>query len=239
MVDREALKEQAADAAAKLIESGMIVGLGTGSTAHHLIEAIGRLAAQGLKVTVVPSSRATAELAGSLGLEVVEEPDHAIDIAIDGADEIDPSLGLIKGGGGALFREKLVAEAARRFIVIADTSKLVERLGQGPLPVEILPFMWRTTLARLGQLGLSAQLRSTALGPFVTDNGNLIADVTMAGGFSDAEALAGRLAGLCGVCEHGLFINLATAALVAGPDGVKVMGSIDEYKPVVPFGPPT
>src|SRR5436190_550241 len=151
--DREELKAAAADRALNEVQAGMIVGLGTGTTARYFIEGLGRRVALGLDVRVVASSRSSADLARSFGIRIVDELDAPIDLAVDGADEIDPSLQLVKGRGGALVREKLVAAAARRFVIIADGSKLVSKLGQGPLPVEILPFLWRQTKARLEATG--------------------------------------------------------------------------------------
>ena len=136
-------KQAAAEKALELVSDGMLVGLGSGSTAAFFVEGLGRLVAEGMKVRGVPSSRSTAELAASLGIQIVTELVGQIDLTVDGADEVDPALNLIKGRGGALFREKLVAAASKRFVVVVDESKLVKQLGVGVLPVEVLPFLWR------------------------------------------------------------------------------------------------
>jgi len=151
----------------------MVVGIGTGSTTRFFIEGLA-----GRRVAVVPTSRTSADLARAAGLEVLEDTREAIDLAIDGADEIDDQLRLVKGHGGALFREKMVATAARRFVVIADDSKLVDRLGRTFVPVEVAPFLWSHTVARLGRLGAGCELRGGETSPYRTDNGNLIVDLT-------------------------------------------------------------
>src|SRR6476646_7599464 len=156
----------------------MLLGLGSGSTAKYFTEGVGRLVADGMKLRAVPTSRATAELAAENGIPIVTELVGQIDLAVDGADEVDPALNLIKGRGGALFREKLVASAARRFVVVVDESKLVKRLGVGVLPCEVLPFLWRSTAERLTALGVSLVVRGGEETPYVTDNGNLILDLS-------------------------------------------------------------
>jgi ribose 5-phosphate isomerase A len=175
----------------------------------------------------VPTSRATAERARELGIQITAEPTQTIDLAVDGADEVDPRLDLIKGRGGALMREKLVATAARTFVVIVDVSKLAERLGRGPLPVEVVPFMWRETARRLRALGASCQLRRRGVEPYLTDNQNLIIDLTFGEPIANPADLAARLKGTPGVVEHGLFIGLTSACIVAGESGVRVIGSIE------------
>src|SRR3989454_8230830 len=157
--DQDALKRAAADKALELVRDGMLIGLGSGSTARFFTEGVGRLVARGMKVRGVPTSRATAELAAANGIPIVTELLGPIDLAVDGADEVDPALNLIKGRGGALFREKIVAAAAKRFIVIVDESKMVQQLGAGVVPVEVLPFLWRTTAERLTALGASLTVR--------------------------------------------------------------------------------
>ena len=200
----------------------MLLGLGTGTTARFFIEGLA-----GMQVTCVASSVASAGQARELGLKVLDELDRPCDLAVDGADEIDPELGLIKGRGGALFREKLIAVNAERFVVVADESKLVKRLGVGVLPVEVLPFLWRRTAARFAERGIAWQLRGGEAAPFVTDNGNLILDLTIQGGIEDAYQLATDLKLTPGVCEHGLFLGIATAALVAGEGGVRRIGRLE------------
>ncbi len=186
----EALKQAAAEKALELVQDGMLLGLGSGTTSRYFTEGVGRLVAEGMKLRCVPTSRATAEMAAELGIPIVQEPVGPIDLAVDGADEVDPALNLIKGRGGALFREKLVAEAARRFIVIVDDSKLVKQLGVGELPVEVLPFLWRTTAERLTALGATLTVRGGEETPYITDNGNLILDLVVEGGIKDAPAFA-------------------------------------------------
>jgi ribose 5-phosphate isomerase A len=201
----------------------MLLGLGSGTTALYFTEGVGRLVADGMSVRAVPTSRATAELAAANGIPVVEEIVGQIDLAVDGADEVDPSLSLIKGRGGALFREKLVAAAARRFVVVVDESKMVERLGAGVLPVEVLPFLWRITAERLAEVCSGLRLRGGEEKPYVTDNGNLILDMSFEDGIADATALAESLKAMTGVVEHGLFIGLAGECIVGGTDGVRVV----------------
>src|ERR1700693_6052764 len=204
----------------------MLLGLGSGSTAKSCTEGVGRLVADGMKLRCVPTSRATAEMAAELGIPIVQDPLGPIDLAVDGADEVDGALNLIKGRGGALFREKLVAEAAKRFIVIVDESKMVKQLGVGALPVEVFPFLWRTTAERLAALGASLTVRGGEESPYITDNGNLILNLVVEGGIKNAAALALALKGTTGVVEHGLFIGLTDTVIVAGPEGPKVVGRL-------------
>ena len=220
-VDHESQKRIAAQRALELLEPGMVVGIGTGSTARYFIEGLA-----GRRVAVVPTSRLSAELARAAGLEVMEDTRGAIDLAVDGADEIDEQLRLVKGHGGALFREKMVATAARRFVVIADETKLVDRLGRTFVPVEVAPFLWSHTQARLRRLGARCELRGGERSPYHTDNGNLIVDLTYADGISDPEHMAVALKTTTGVLEHGLFLGLARGAIVAGAGGVRVLGEL-------------
>jgi ribose 5-phosphate isomerase A len=204
--------------AAALVEDGMIVGLGTGDTAAHAIRALGDRARAGLRMTGVATSRASEALGRSLGL-LVRAPDDvaAIDLTIDGADELDGELRLVKGGGGALTREKIVARASARVAIVADWHKRVARLGESRrLPVEILAFGARWTCASLARLGLDPRVREG----FVTDSGGLIADCALAAG-ADLERLDAELARTTGVVEHGLFLVEATLALVGHPDRVE------------------
>src|ERR1700738_4375045 len=166
----------------------MLLGLGSGATGRYFTEGVGRLVAGGRKLRCVPTSRATAELAAANGITIVQELVGQIDLAVDGADEVDPALNLIKGRGGALFREKIVAAAAKRFIVVVDESKLVKQLGVGELPVEVLPFLWRITAERLTALGSSLTVRGGEEAPYITDNGNLILNLVVDGGIKDAAA---------------------------------------------------
>jgi len=218
------LKQAAAQKALELVQDGMLVGLGSGSTAQFFTEGLGRMVGEGMKVRGVPTSRATAELAASLGIPIVTELIGQIDLAVDGADEVDPALNLIKGRGGALSREKLVAAVSKRFVVVVDESKLVKQLGVGVLPVEVLPFLWRSTAERMAALGVSLVVRGGEETPYVTDNGNLILDVSVEGGIANAEELGFELKKITGVVEHGLFIGLTDTVIVGGPEGPKAIG---------------
>lgn len=222
MDNLEAAKRLAAAASLELVEDGMKLGLGTGSTARHLVQLLAqRIHDTGLRVECCATSRETADLARSLGIEIVDLDDlGALDLAIDGADEIDPFLNLVKGGGAAHFREKLVETSASRFAVIADHTKLVPVLGVTRLvPLEILPFGWRSTSRRLGTLGAKIKLRLDKNGDAVrTDNGNFIVDANF-GPISDPAALAAHLDTVTGLLEHGLFVGMAEVAFVAQPDG--------------------
>jgi ribose 5-phosphate isomerase A len=222
----EELKRAAAEKALELVQEGMLLGLGSGSTVRYFTEGVGRLVADGMKVRGVPTSRATAELAAEHGIPIVTELVGSIDLAVDGADEVDSSLNLIKGRGGALFREKLVAAAARRFIVVVDESKVVKRLGVGVLPVEVLPFLWRTTAERLAELGVSLVLRGGEEAPYTTDNGNVILDVTVPDGIENPAEFGGRLKMVTGVVEHGLFVGMTDTVIVADEDGPRMVGRL-------------
>jgi ribose 5-phosphate isomerase A len=218
------LKQAAAEKALELVQDGMLVGLGSGTTARYFTQGLGRLVADGMKVRGVPSSRETAELAAELGIPIVTEILGQIDLAVDGADEVDPGLNLIKGRGGALFREKLVAAASKRFVVVVDESKVVKQLGVGVVPVEVLPFLWRTTADRLAGLGVSLVVRGGEETPYITDNGNLILDVTVEGGIKNADEFGAALKRTLGVVEHGLFVGMTDTVIVSGPEGPKAIG---------------
>ena len=222
----EEFKRAAAEKALELVQDGMLLGLGSGSTARYFTEGVGRFVADGMKLRGVPTSRATAELAAANGITIVQELVGQIDIAVDGADEVDPALNLIKGRGGAMSREKLVAAASKRFIVIVDESKMVKQLGVGVLPVEVLPFLWRTTAERLIALGLSLTVRGGEEAPYITDNGNLILDLMGEGGISDAADFGDALKKTIGVVDHGLFIGMTDTCIVAGPDGPRMIGRL-------------
>ncbi len=231
-MDTEAQKKAAAEAALAYIEDGMKVGLGTGSTANHFIDALGERVKQGLNVTCVPTSIASEERARRLGIPLAtldELPE--LDVTVDGADEILPEgLVLIKGGGGALTREKIVAASSARMVVIADASKemTAETFGRFPLPVEILPFGAGATLLKIERairdLGMSGELkiREKDGKTFVTDNGGWIVDCHL-GHITRPERLAEALIDIPGVVEQGLFVGIASVALVAGPDGVRTL----------------
>lgn len=218
--EQKAAKGAAANAAARLIQPGMTVGLGSGSTASLFVEALAeRVREGGLTIRGVPTSRAAGDLARHLGVEVVPlSRTSRPDLTVDGADEIDPALNLIKGGGGALVQEKLVAVASRQFVVVADASKAVPTLGAFPLPVAILPYGWETTLERLEAFGVPAARREKGGQPVVTDDGLYLVDMRF-GTIADAGALEGELKRLVGVVEVGLFVGLATRALLGHADG--------------------
>ncbi|MGA2637609.1 ribose-5-phosphate isomerase RpiA [Methylocella sp.] len=225
-------KRAAAAAALELVTPGMRLGLGTGSTARRFVELLGARVAQGLDVICVPTSEETRAQAEELKipLATIEERPE-LDLTVDGADEFDSRLRLIKGGGGALLREKIVASASARMIVIADSSKFVATLGRFPLPVEVTPFgleaTRRSILREAEATGASGAvlLRKRAGEIFISDNGNYIVDCHFAA-LPDPDALAQRLSAIPGVVEHGLFIGIAKAVISAGPKGVEVLGDI-------------
>lgn len=219
-----AYKVVAAQHAVEFVHDGMAVGLGTGSTAIHATRHIADLLQNGALHDIVAfaTSRATHAEAVRLGIPLLSDDlPRGLDVTIDGADEVDPALNLIKGGGGALLREKIVAQASRRVIIVADASKLSPQLGtHWPVPVEVLPFAWRSQADFLAALGADWRIRLAADGSqFVTDSGNMILDCHF-GRLADPAALAAALAGRAGIVEHGLFIDLATDLIVAGPDGI-------------------
>jgi ribose 5-phosphate isomerase A len=228
-------KRQAAEHAIALVEDGMTLGLGTGSTAAHFVELLGRRVKEGLKVAGVPTSEATRAQAERLGIPLTDlDRQPSLDLTVDGADEIDPQLRLVKGGGGALLHEKIVAMASARVVVIADHSKRVATLGAFPLPVEIVRFGARATRnlieALAAEAGCSGELalRMTPdARPFVTDSGHFILDCAF-GRIADPQALAAALRFVPGVVESGLFLDIADAAIVAGPQGVAVLERDDK-----------
>ncbi len=215
-------KEAAGRAAAKLVRDGDIVGLGTGSTAYFAVVALGERVKAGLKMVGIPTSVQTAELARAVGIPLTTLDEHPeIDITIDGADEVDPKLNLIKGGGGALLREKVVASVTKKMVVVADSGKVVSVLGKFPLPVEIISFARTVIEKKIVALGGSPKLRTKTDGsPFLTDNGNQILDCSF-GAIADPPGLARELNGTPGVVEHGLFIGLAKLAVVGRGDRVE------------------
>jgi ribose 5-phosphate isomerase A len=226
----DSYKRAAAAQAMEFVRPGMRLGLGTGSTAEHFVELLAERVRAGLGVVAVPTSEATRAQAMRLGIALTTLDDTPeLDLTVDGADEIGPDLTLIKGGGGALLREKIVATASARMIVIADESKWVSVLGRFPLPIEIAPF-GATATQRIVEAAVSdagntvpAPLRLDRNGhAFVTDGGHWLLDAQMRR-IADPHALASKLSAIPGVMEHGLFIGLAQAAIVAGPDGVRVI----------------
>lgn len=226
--DPDALKRAAGEAAAAYVKDGMVVGLGTGSTAKFAVDAIGRLVAGGMRIVGIPTSERTAGQARALAIPLATLGDYTqIDLTIDGADEIeDGTLHLIKGHGGALLREKIVASASKRLIIVADENKLVDHLGQKfAVPLEVVPFGWQACERRLREMGANPALRFTSgAQPYVTDGGHYILDCAF-GEMGDPLAVAGKLDRMVGVVEHGLFLGMATEVLIGGGGGVK------EYRP--------
>lgn len=220
VLDAESQKRVVGEWAAQQVTDGMIVGLGTGSTASHMVRSLAERVRAGLRCRGIATSTATDSLARSLGISMTSLDEVAgIDLAIDGADEVDGDLQLIKGLGGALLREKLVELRAQDLLIIVDHSKLVTRLGErASLPVEIVPFAWKQTHAAVEATGCTAALRGGVATPFLTDGGHYILDCRYPG-IEDALALAASLKLLPGVVEHGLFLNMATAVAWATPTG--------------------
>ena len=209
------------NASANLVEGGMLVGLGTGSTAAAMVDALGERVRTGLQITAVATSNATRNQAIELGIDVVELDDiDRLDICIDGADEIDPDLNLTKGGGGALLFEKLVARRANRYVIISSNEKLVEHLGDRfKLPVEVVPVGWVHTMSMVKDLGLLPELRMAGDAPYRTDGGHYILDCTWPEEKPDPARLATDLKAITGVVEHGLFIGMADEVMTINPEG--------------------
>ena len=226
--DAEALKRAAAERAAEWIEDGMALGLGTGSTVRHLLDVIAERRGRGEwgSIVGVPTSDDTARRAERLGIPLATLAERGrLDLTIDGADEVDPELRLIKGLGGALLREKVVASVSARLVIVADESKVVERLGtRAPLPVEVDPFAAPVLPGFLRSLGAEPTLRRADGAPLTTDGGHHILDCRFPAGIADPEALEAALLGRAGVLETGLFLGMATAAVIAAPGGVRVLG---------------
>ncbi len=229
-MDSETQKLRAAECALDYVENGMTLGLGSGSTAARFVDLVGARVREGLDVVCVPTSETTRAQAEALGIPLTTlDGQPTLDLTVDGADELDDRLHLIKGGGGALLREKIVAAASGRMVVIADASKLVETLGAYPLPVEVDRFGVGSTQTLIEDAARgtgcegAVTLRKSGGDPFISDGGNYILDCAF-GSIPDPEALGAALSVLPGVVEHGLFLGLADAAVVAGPDGVKIIG---------------
>ena len=231
----EDFKRQAAQRAAGLVRSGMKLGLGTGSTAAHFVDFLGARVREGLVVVCVPTSEATRKQAAALGIPLTTlDETPRLDLTVDGADELDAELRLIKGGGGALLREKIVAAASARMIVIADATKKVGHLGRFPLPIEVVPFGLKSTQMHIaaqaedaGCLGSITLRRGKDGQPFVTDNGNFILDCAF-GVIAEPEILADALCVIPGVVEHGLFLGLADTAILAGADGIEIIDQAED-----------
>jgi ribose 5-phosphate isomerase A len=229
-MNMDELKRQAAAKALEQVRDGMKLGLGTGSTAKHFVELLGERVKSGLDVIGVPTSEVTRADAERCGIRLTTLDDlERLDLTVDGADEVDGALNLIKGGGGALLREKIVAAASDRMIVIADESKWVATLGRFPLPVEVIPFglaatrrAIETAFTACGASGQMTVRKEPDGHAFVTDGGHWILDAHL-GRIPDAPRLAGLLAAIPGVVEHGLFIGLASMAMLAGPQGIRVV----------------
>lgn len=218
-------KRQAALRALEEVRGGMVLGLGSGSTAEVFLEELGHRVRAGLRVVGVPTSRRTEALARAQGVPVASLDDYGLlDLTVDGADEIEPrTLAVVKGGGGALLREKVVALASREELIIADASKVVARLGERiPIPVEVARFGWRRTASALERLGCKALLRQAGKGPFLSDEGHYILDCRFPP-ITEPAMLAREVKAITGVVDHGLFIGLAHRAIIAGPAGVQVI----------------
>jgi ribose 5-phosphate isomerase A len=209
-------KEAAARASLRFIKDGQVVGLGTGSTAAYFIQLLGEQVKNGLRIRGIPSSDRSREQAASLGIPLTTLDEcQQIDVTVDGADEVDPQLRLIKGGGGALLREKIVASATKQYVIITDATKRVPVLGKFPLPVEVIKFAQALVRKKIEALGAAVELRRDAGGnPYLTDEDNYILDCRF-GQIPDADGLARRLSDMPGVVEHGLFIGMASVVLVA------------------------
>jgi ribose 5-phosphate isomerase A len=224
-MERDALKQEAARRAVDLVEPGMVLGIGTGSTAGFVIEELAARVAAGLSVVAIPTSEHSAALARRLGIRLTNFAAHRrLDLAIDGADEVARgSLDLIKGAGGALLREKIVAATSARFVVVVDDEKLVDRLGERhPVPVEVTPFGWQATAAAIELLGAALTLRQGGDKPFVTDGGNFILDCRF-GPIEDPARLERLLNLTVGVVENGLFVGRSSAVVVASAAGVEIL----------------
>jgi len=225
--DQNQWKKSAAEAAAQLVQDGMVVGLGTGSTAAFFVNALAeRISREGLRASGIPTSQQTAELARSLNVPLATFTEHPeLDLTVDGADEIElGTLYLIKGHGGALLREKIVAAASKRVVIVADETKLVERLGSlYPVPVEVVQFGWEVTDKRLQKLGAITSLRRGAdAKPFLTDCGNYIIDCAF-GPMNKPKEIAHHLDHVVGSVEHGLFLGFASQVFIGGREGMKVL----------------
>lgn len=218
-------KKAAGERAAALVEPGMTIGLGTGSTAYWAIQAIGERVRDGLEIRAIATSIESEQMARSLRIPLVTFAEcMAFDMDIDGADEVDQRFCLIKGGGGALLREKIIAAASRRMVVVADDSKWVRQLGAFPLPVEIIPFGWEITRQKVGALGCEPVLREKQGAPYLTDNGNYILDCSFSQ-IADPAGLEALLRGIPGVVESGLFIGMADTVILGHADGTTTLRS--------------
>ena len=223
----ETLKKKAAEKAVEQVQSGMVLGLGTGSTTRYAVMKIGELwqAGELTDIVGVPTSEKTVELAQSYSIPLTTLDQHPqLDLAIDGADEVDPALNLIKGHGGALLREKMVESATHRFIVVVDSSKLVTKLGTlFSLPIEVVKFGWKAQIQWLESFGYRPELRGGEQNPFITDNDNYIIHCTFPNGIDDPAQVADTLTNRVGVVEHGLFLNMASQVIVAEENDLRIL----------------
>jgi ribose 5-phosphate isomerase A len=215
-------KEAAARASLRFVKHGQVVGLGTGSTAAYFIKLLGEQVKNGLQIRGIPTSDRSGELAASLGIPLTTFDEcQQIDVTVDGADEVDPQLRLIKGGGGALLREKIVGSATKQYVIVADATKRVPVLGKFPLPVEVIKFSQALVAKQIEALGAKVEIRRSPEGkPYLTDENNYILDCRF-GQIPNADALAQQLSEMPGVVEHGLFIGMASIVLVAGAGGIE------------------
>jgi ribose 5-phosphate isomerase A len=223
-VEQPELKKLAAERAVQFVEDGMIVGLGTGSTAEFAIRRLGALTKEGRSIKAIPTSQRAKKLAMELGIPLIDfDETVTLDVTIDGADEVDSNLNLIKGGGGALTREKIVAYHSKRQIIVVDESKIVKRLGADfPVPVEVVKFAWAATKKSLEELGCTAQLRTIMNEKYITDNGNYILDCDF-GPINNPEALEKDINAIPGVVENGLFIGLVDEVIVGSRQGLMTL----------------
>ena len=226
-MNAEELKRKAAEQAVALVEDEMKLGLGTGSTARHVLQVIAERRKRGelMHVCGVPTSRATEDLARQLGIPLTTLDKHPhLDLAIDGTDEVDPDLNLIKGLGGALLWEKIVASSAERFVIVCDESKIVERLGdKAPVPIEVVPFAYQIHMPFLEELGGKPKLREKEGTPFISDGGHYIIDCYFDDGIADPWRLEAELNMRAGIVETGLFLDMAETVVVAAPGGIKTL----------------
>lgn len=223
MSKADQLKQKVGEEAVNYVKDGMKIGIGSGSTVYYLVKALGERVKQGLDIVGVPTSNQTAAWAKEFGVPLTDfSKVQELDLAIDGADEVDPNLQLIKGGGGALLREKIVTDAAKEFLVIVDESKMVPYLGEFSLPIEVVPFGWEVTAAKIERFGCEPIRRKSGDDVYVTDNGNYILDCKF-DKIEEPQKLHEELISLVGVVETGLFINMASKVLVGQDGEVKVV----------------
>lgn len=224
MVEVDAEKQLAAARSLEYIEDGMTVGLGSGSTARYFVKCLGQRVRNGMNVRGVPTSKKTGELAREVGIPLIDfSTIRELDVTVDGADEVDPNLNLIKGGGGALLREKIVASATKRLIIVCDSRKPVPMLGEFPLPIEVVSFGWQLVAARIESLGYQTKIRVESAGkPFLTSENNFILDCHFKQ-IPDPAELASELDRMTGVVEHGLFVGLTDLVIVGKGDRTEIM----------------